>query len=141
MVRRALAGDNAAVRVEVNGSTGLVPAQVATSLALVVAELVHNAIEHGIGDRGSGFVAVNMRRLDNELVLTVRDDGAGLPAGFALEDAANLGLAIVRTIVTDDLRGTLRFEGTRGTTVTVRFPLEDPATGAPAVPARPAEEA
>ena len=64
-----------------------------------------------------------MRRLPGELVLTVRDDGAGLPEGFEPVSSANLGLAIVRTVVEDDLRGTLTFSGGRGTTVTVRVPL------------------
>jgi len=57
-------------------------------------------------------------------VLTVRDDGVGMPPDFDLRSSANLGLAIVRTVVEDDLRGTLAFSGGRhGTTVTVRVPL------------------
>ena len=65
---------------------------------------------------------IGMRRVDGELVLTVRDNGRGLPAGFDPTSSANLGLAIVRTVVEDDLRGTLTFSGRRGTTVTVRVP-------------------
>ncbi|MDZ4180290.1 MAG: histidine kinase N-terminal domain-containing protein [Coriobacteriia bacterium] len=123
MVRRGLAGDTPGVRVAVEGSTGLVPAQVATSLALVVAELVHNAIEHGLSGREQGVVTVAMRRLAAEIVMTVRDDGHGLPEEFDPATQANLGLAIVRTVVEDDLRGSLTFSGGRGTTVTLRFPL------------------
>lgn len=126
MVRRGLSGDNPGVVVETTGSTGMVPAHVATSLALVVAELVHNAIEHGIAESDEGNISVAFRRLASELVLTVRDEGPGLSDGFDLEDDSNLGLAIVRTIVEDDLRGTLSFGSGRGTTVTVRFPLESP---------------
>ncbi len=126
MVRRGLSGDNADIVVETSGSTGMVPAQVATSLALVVAELVHNAIEHGLAGSAQGKVTVAFRRLPAELVLTVRDAGAGFPTGFELEGGSNLGLAIVRTIVEDDLRGTLSFGTGPGTTVTVRFPLESP---------------
>ncbi|MBE0416902.1 MAG: histidine kinase N-terminal domain-containing protein [Coriobacteriia bacterium] len=125
MVRRGLAGESQAVSVSVEGSTGLVPSYVATSLALVVAELVHNAIEHGFPEGGRGVVEVSMRRLAGELVLTVRDDGRGMSDGFDQLSAANLGLAIVRTIVEDNLHGTISFSGGRGTTVTVRFPLED----------------
>jgi two-component system, sensor histidine kinase PdtaS len=129
-VRRGLAGESRAVTVSVDGSTGLVQSSVATSLALVVAELVHNAIEHGFAEGGSGAVEVSMRRLPGELVLTVRDDGSGMPDGFDPSSAANLGLAIVRTVVEDNLHGTLSFSGGRGTTVTVRFPLQsDPASG------------
>lgn len=125
MVARGLAGEGRGITVSVEGSTGMVPAQVATSLALILAELVHNAIEHGFDVAAKGRVVVAMRRLSRELVVTVRDDGRGLPPQFDPEASANLGLAIVRTIVYDDLRGTLSFSGGRGTTVTVRFPLSD----------------
>jgi len=111
--------------VVVEGSTGDVDAHTATSLALAVAELVHNALEHGMAARASGRVEVAMRRVPGELVLTVRDDGVGLPADFEPVSSANLGLAIVRTVVEDDLRGTLAFSHARGTTVTVRVPLAD----------------
>ena len=123
MVRRGLEGEATSVDVTVKGSSGFVPAQVATSLALVVAELVHNAIEHGFHGCDTGSVVVEMRRLAEEFVLTVRDDGTGLPEGFDISNTPNLGLEIVRTIVEDDLHGTLSFGKGRGTTVTVRFPL------------------
>ncbi len=125
MVRRGLAGESEHVSVSVEGSTGLVPSQVATSLALVVAELAHNAIEHGFHESRGGSVVVSMRRLPGELALVVRDDGVGMPDGVDPLAAATLGLAIVRTVVEDNLHGTISFSGGRGTTVTVRFPLED----------------
>ncbi len=125
MVRQSLAHGDADVTVTVEGETGLVPASVATSLALVCAELVHNAIEHGIGERPSGAVAVSMRRLPGEIHLVVRDDGTGLPDDFNVDSSANLGLAIVKTVVGDDLRGTLAFSSARGTTVTIRVPVPD----------------
>ena len=124
MVRQGLSGRSGKVEVEVEGTLGCVPASVATSLALVTAELVHNAIEHGIGPQGAGSVTVKMRRLSDELMLSVRDDGIGLPRGFDPSTSAQLGLAIVRTIVEDDLRGTLTFRGGRGTTVAISVPVE-----------------
>ncbi len=125
MVTQGLAGRAGHIEVEVSGTLGSVPASMATSLALVTAELVHNAIEHGIGEQGSGLVTVKMRRQPDELQLSVRDDGLGLPAGFDPAASANLGLAIVRTIVEDDLRGTLTFRGGHGTTVAISVPLEE----------------
>ncbi len=128
MVTEGLVGPDSGITVNVKGSTGDVDAHTATSLALAVAELVHNAVEHGFAGRTTGTLTVQMRRVGDELVLTVRDDGNGLPEGFDVDSSANLGLAIVRTVVRDDLRGTLSFTGGRGTTVTVRVPLTD--TGA-----------
>ena len=123
MVRQGLAGDNPGVVVKVKGSTGDVPAQIATSLALVVAELAHNAIEHGIAGRDKGLVEIEMRRLADGIVLTVRDDGQGLPSDFDLTSSSNLGLEIVRTVVQDDLSGTISFGKGPGTTITVRIPM------------------
>ncbi len=125
LVRSGMVGEESAITVVVDGSTGEVDAHAATSLALALAELVHNALEHGFAERDHGRVDVAMRRVGGELVLTVRDDGRGLPADFDPVSSANLGLAIVRTVVEDDLRGTLTFSGGRGTTVTVRVPLAD----------------
>jgi two-component system, sensor histidine kinase PdtaS len=125
LVRRGLVGDASRIGVSVEGQTGAVDAHTATSLALALAELVHNALEHGFVEREDGHVEVVMRRVPGELVLTVRDDGVGLPADFDSATSANLGLAIVRTVVQDDLLGTLAFSGGRGTTVTVRVPLGD----------------
>jgi two-component sensor histidine kinase len=123
MVRQGLVGPVSDVQVEVSGSTGMVEASSATSLALVIAELVHNAIEHGLAGRRSGRVDVLLRRLPEELHIVVRDDGAGLPSDFEFEESANLGLAIVKSVVKDDLKGTIVFSSTRGTTVTLRVPM------------------
>ena len=82
MVRQGLSGGGGTVAVAVEGTTGDVPASTATSLALVIAELVHNAIEHGLGPQVAGHVVVSMRRLPDELFLQVRDDGVGLPGDF-----------------------------------------------------------
>ncbi len=125
LVSKGLLGDDSSIEVTVKGTTGQVDATVATALALTVAELVHNAIEHAFVARGEGHIQVAMRRVPGELVLTVHDDGCGLPEGFDLANAANLGLEIVRTVVEKDLRGTLSFASARGTKVTVRVPLKD----------------
>lgn len=128
MVRRGLAGTDSAVRVSVEGETGLVPAQIATSLALVVAELVHNAIEHGPSESGAVIVTVTTHYADSVVTLTVHDTGGNLPEGFAVTSSAHLGLAIVRTIVEDDLRGTLSFGAAHGTLAVVEVPIPETAT-------------
>ncbi len=125
LVSRGLLDKDQDISVSVEGSAGEVSDQVATSLALVIAELVHNAIEHGLAGAEHGEVVVTMRRFPGEFMLTVRDDGHGLPADFDPGAAGNLGLAIVRTIVADDLKGALSFGSMRGTTVTVRIPMAD----------------
>ncbi|HET7647307.1 MAG TPA: GAF domain-containing protein [Gaiellaceae bacterium] len=83
------------------------PGARATALALVFAELLQNALEHG-GDR----VTVELARRDGDVVLAIADDGPGLA-----DAAAGTGLSIVRALVRDELRGTLALAGARAEVV------------------------
>ncbi|GAB3164798.1 PAS domain-containing sensor histidine kinase [Myceligenerans halotolerans] len=139
MVGRALrltadvASAQTTVRTVRNGSFGLVPAQDATPLALVLTELVTNAVEHGFpGGRASGTVEVNVERSGSDMRVIVSDDGVGLPSG---EDGAaggagpgsGLGTQIVRTLVMNELGGTIEWSARDGggTEVELRLVLRD----------------
>jgi two-component sensor histidine kinase len=70
-------------------------------LALVVSELVGNAIAHGMEGRASGTIAVTLDvQADGWLALAVSDDGPGLPPGFDLAKGGSLGLRVVRALAT-----------------------------------------
>ena len=106
-----------------SGSFGSLPPAVATPLALVLAELVQNAVEHGRLDGDE--VRVMVQRPVGRLLLRVEDDGAGLPVGFDAERDAGLGLQIFRTLVAGELGGTLRLLPGRagGTVAEVDLPV------------------
>ncbi|HVE99202.1 MAG TPA: histidine kinase N-terminal domain-containing protein [Mycobacteriales bacterium] len=125
----AMIGDvptgDAAVAVRRDGSAGALPGPVATPLALVLVELLQNAVEHAFGDRGSELI-VRMHRGDDTLRVEVVDDGGGLPDGFTLESSTRLGLQIVRTLVVSELGGAIRMtarEDGPGTSVVLDVPL------------------
>jgi two-component sensor histidine kinase len=93
-----------------SGSFGTLPAEVATPLAMVLTELLQNAVEHGFGNR-SGTIVVTARRLVGRLQVLVEDDGVGLPPGFDPASSGKLGLSIVRTLVESELDGILELGG------------------------------
>lgn len=99
----------------------------ATVLALLINELVANAIQHGLAGRPRGTIRVWAERRGKEIVLRVEDDGAGPPDDFDLTGQTGLGLMIARTLVRADLHGTMRVERNAhgGTTVCITFPAED----------------
>jgi two-component sensor histidine kinase len=109
-----MAGEVSAAEVQVvpkiTGSFGLLPASVATPLAMVLTELLQNALQHGFpqADQDHGILEVTAARDGNRLTVTVADSGIGLPEGFHLESATSLGLQIVRTLVVGELGGRLR---------------------------------
>ena len=110
------------VRAERSGSFGRLRAEDATALAMVVSELVHNAIEHGLAETG-GAVMVLAERSSEEhdelLTVTVTDDGSGLPDDFDPE-ASGLGTQIVTSLV-QDLRGRITWESAKPRGTSVRF--------------------
>lgn len=104
-----------------------VPSRQATILALLINELVANAIGHGLEGRQRGHLSVIAEQPERStIVLRVADDGQGPPDGFALEEQSGLGLTIARTLVRADLHGTITAERNErgGTTMTITFPAE-----------------
>jgi Signal transduction histidine kinase len=89
------------------------PGARATALALVFAELLQNALEHG-GDH----IRVELARNGTNVSLTIADDGSGVDDAVAL----GTGLSIVRALVRDELRGTLELTADTGARATVIFP-------------------
>nr|WP_307832732.1 PAS domain-containing sensor histidine kinase [Planomonospora sp. ID91781] len=106
------------------GTFGVLKSEIATPLAMVLTELLQNAVQHGLAQR-PGRLQVIVSREADRLDVIVSDDGAGLPEGFDLESSTSLGLQIVRTLVVGELSGRLAIEPRQGggTEVTLAIPL------------------
>ena len=106
MLTQGLTDPNRPVTVAIEGSAGELPAEQATPLALVLSELLQNAVEHAFPVTG-GVVTVRLERRSSSLDVAVIDDGVGLADDWTLEGQANLGLRIASTLVESELGGTL----------------------------------
>jgi len=125
MLATGIVAPEDAVTMRLEGTAGELPAEVATPLALVLSELLQNAVEHAFAGRG-GEAVVTLERRVASLHLAVVDDGVGVPGGWTLEQNANLGLRIASTLVESELGGTLSVEpgeDGRGTRCEVLLPL------------------
>lgn len=67
-------------------------------VALIVSEAVANAIEHGLGQRDTGTITVRVAHRNDDINLTVEDDGIGLAPEFDPERSDNVGLRISRVL-------------------------------------------
>lgn len=111
------------LQIERTGEIGSLESRIATPLSLVVTELIHNALEHGLAKSGT-HLRIGLQRYSNEGLVTISDDGVGLPEGFDLVSSSNLGLQIVRTLTENELKGELKLESSeKGTHAKLRFPL------------------
>ncbi len=131
MVQEGSSAPERPLSVEVVGKLGVLPGDVAMPLAVILTELVQNAIDHAVADaRGSepGLVTVELASGSRELVLRVVDSGPGVADGFSLDRDAGLGLTIVRTFVVQDLGGSIsigaRGDGETGCVVEVKVPAK-----------------
>lgn len=102
------------------------PSQHAASLALLINELVNNAIKHG-----RGTIEVRLKCRDRQIHLEVSDDGPGFPLHFDPRLAAHTGMELIESMGRWDLRGTVTYgnKPQGGALVQVDFPLSTGGTG------------
>ncbi len=106
MVEQALVAPDRPISFTVVGDGPTLPASTVSSLAVILTELLQNAVEHGYPPGTSGGrVVVELETGPNRLVVRVHDDGVGLAEGFDLDAQTGLGLTIVRTLASGELNG------------------------------------
>lgn len=124
------------IEIDASGANVVVGSQSATLLALVLNELLCNAILHGLEHRQEGHVTITAREIEPEgnsaagvaqVQIEVRDDGAGLPAGFSLDSTTSLGLSIIQRLVNEQLKGRFEIETAAGGGTLARVSLPNAA--------------
>jgi len=94
------------IRMQIEGPDILLPSSQATSVALVLNELLQNAVEHGFGDGvDEGHISIALAEEAHQIRLTVTNDGTPLPDDFDFRKNDSLGLQIVDSLVRGDLQG------------------------------------
>ncbi len=131
------------VRIEVKGDAGSLPADLATPLSLIFAELLQNAVEHAFPSNSTegtlqesksrdrppvgNLIVVELENDGKVLAASVMDNGVGISDGFQVGDTQSLGLLIVRDLVVAQLNGEidiLRRGDWGGTEVSIRIPVD-----------------
>jgi two-component sensor histidine kinase len=121
-MRQGVLGPDKHIWLELEGPPIYLPARQATACALVINELLQNALEHGFKERNVGHVRLTLQDEGDTVIVRVRDDGSGLPDDFSIENADSLGLQIVQTLVQEDLKGTIEMRNGDGAEAIVVFP-------------------
>jgi two-component sensor histidine kinase len=112
-----------AVEIAVNGDLGEVDAEIATPLAVALAELLQNAVEHAFArpdaavevdgqwvirhEELRGQVQIDLANDGQGIEVIIADNGRGLPEDFSIQTTTSLGLSIVRDLLQSQLGGTI----------------------------------
>jgi two-component sensor histidine kinase len=91
------------------------------TLSLLVTEVITNSIKHAFDAEQNGTISIRLGQDAEHYVLTVQDDGRGLPAEFDAATSASLGVRIMQNLA-QQLRGELTFQGGKGAAARIVFP-------------------
>jgi PAS domain S-box-containing protein len=111
--------DQGHLSLELSADKVYFPIDTAIPCGLLLHELLSNCVKHAFpGGRGGTIGVTLCQHPQGPYVLTVRDDGVGLPPGLDVCTPASLGLRLVHLLAAQ-LHGTLTFESREGTTITL----------------------
>jgi two-component sensor histidine kinase len=110
----------------INAQEVLLPINAAIPSGLIVNELIANALKHAFPENRVGKIDIHLApQVDERVLLTVSDDGVGIPDDFDIAGATTLGLQLV-TLLVGQLGGELEIHRANPTRFSVRFPLQRP---------------
>jgi two-component sensor histidine kinase len=95
---------------------------IAIPLGLLVNELITNIMKHAFPDGSKGKIKITMSSMDSHFILTVSDNGIGIPPYIDLKNTESVGLLLVNQLV-DQIDGTVQFISKDGTKVITTFPM------------------
>ncbi len=114
------------VTLRIDAAPALLDLNVAVPASLILNELVSNSLKHAFAERTTGAIEVRLEQTSpRRFLLLVRDDGAGLPAGFSLEGGSSLGLRLVKILV-EQIGARLTFENNNGAQFELSFEQSSP---------------
>lgn len=114
------ASDTPDIRLTVAAQPIVLDLEARMSVSLIVAELVTNSLKHAFKDRPDGAISIDLAARGHRYILTVSDDGPGLPKNFQQSKSGSLGQGILQSLASQ-LHGRIVFEAGPGTVVRLIF--------------------
>lgn len=109
------------VEIELDLEPVRIPGRSGAPVALLVSECVGNALRHAFPEGRAGRIRVSVRRVGQDLQLTVSDNGVGAPDGALPQ---GFGLNVVQ-LMAQQLRGRLRTDTAQpGLRMVVTVPMD-----------------
>lgn len=124
MIKSALGSKQKDVDIVSDLDAILIDNKKAVPVGLLINELVNNCYKYAFLDKESGEIYISLKKKNQDIVLKVEDNGAGLPANFEEKSKASLGMTLVRAF-TRQLNGDLDFKSDHGAKFTIRFEVPD----------------
>lgn len=128
LLKRSMAPAGSTISCEFDGDEIVVSSNQASYISLIINELISNSLEHGFSEGDDGSVTIRaLERSDGQVELIAEDTGRGFDPNFDFQASKRLGLQIIRSLVDNELKGTVTFlpAEPHGTRVSIIFTRED----------------
>jgi two-component sensor histidine kinase/AmiR/NasT family two-component response regulator len=109
------------IHVNINAKDVWLSVDTAIPCGLIINELVSNSLKHAFADDRGGIINVELQLNGrNHYLLTIKDNGKGLPENIDIQSTESLGLQLVNTL-TKQLAGTVEINRNDGTEFNIKF--------------------
>ena len=113
--------DTQRVKLDVDVQQVRLSINTAVPLGLLLNELISNCLKHAFVGREQGQIWIEMHPLEgSNLLLSVRDDGVGIPAGIQIQSAETFGMELIADLV-EQLHAQVQIIRDAGTMFLIRF--------------------
>jgi two-component sensor histidine kinase len=120
LAQESYGADRRRVSIRLEAAKVFLDLQRAVPCGLLVNELISNAFKHAFPDGRVGEIKVCLKPIGGEMVLSVRDNGVGLPQGLNVSATRSLGLQLVK-LLADQVGARLTVGSAPGTCFELRF--------------------
>lgn len=121
---RTYHGNSGRIRFEIDAEAVALDIERAIPCALIVNELLTNAIKYAFPDSRQGVLSVVIHNISgNQVEIVIADDGIGLPKEVDIRNTKTLGLQLVTTLVENQLKGNLVLDRENGSRFRIRFAI------------------
>lgn len=93
----------------------------AIPFGLILNEVITNSLKYAFPDTETGRIFISLKRNQNLIIFTIKDNGIGLPPSMNPKEHDSLGLTLIN-LLADQLDGTLSISGSSGTEISIQFP-------------------
>lgn len=93
----------------------------------MINELISNSLKYGFPDNRSGEISVEFKQRNDQLIITVADNGVGIPDDIDWRETTSLGFQLIRTLVEDQLEGHMEKQPGPGTSFEITISRQDSA--------------
>lgn len=125
-LRTTYLGSNTQVTFDLKPSNICLPLEQCIPFCLALNEILTNACKHAFKNQKQGAITVLFEQEENDIVrVSISDNGSGLPDSVLENPCDTVGLNLATTLIRDQLHGKILFEVKNGTTVSIRFRVEE----------------